>query len=92
MLITEKAATIFSAGDPSVGIESIEWTLTGEMVFENQEDREEFRESLHQVFGLLVEDCTVLFDSEMQPEPQPPEWEEDRGYQLFDNGYDYDVG
>jgi hypothetical protein len=86
-LITEKAATVFSQGDPSVGIESVEWTLTGEMVFENQEDREEFRESLRQVFGLLVEDCTVLFDSEMQPE-RPPEWDEDFGC----GGLDYDVG
>ena len=85
-LITEKAATIFSAGDPSVGIGSVEWTLTGEMVFENQEDREEFRESLRQVFGLLVEDCTVLFDSEMQPDC-PPEWDGD----YKDEGLDYDV-
>jgi hypothetical protein len=83
--ITEKSATIFGCGDPSVGIASIEWTLNGEMVFENQDDQEEFRESLRQAFGLLVEDCTILFDSEMQPE-RPPEWEDDYGEDDYQTG------
>jgi len=83
-MLKEKKVIIYSPGDPSVGMWSATWTISGdEMIFENEQDREEFREAILQAFGLLADDHTVTFGSEEMPD-MPPEWEEDRGCSDLD--------
>jgi len=76
-MLKEKKVIIYSPGDPSVGIWSAKWTISGdEMIFENEQDREEFREAVLQAFGLLADDHTVIFGSEDLPEI-PLDWFDD---------------
>jgi hypothetical protein len=85
--IKEARLTITSPGDPSVGLWSARWTISGPLEFENAEDREEFRVSILQSFGILAEDAYAEFGSEEMPD-MPPEWDGD----YRDEGLDYDVG
>jgi hypothetical protein len=41
---------VTAAGDPSVGIFSSTWKLDGDFYFDNQEELEEFRKELKEVF------------------------------------------
>jgi len=68
MEIQEDYLEVCDPGDPSVGIQSATWKITGGFIFENEVDREEFREAIQQAFGLQAENPQVAFESEIQAE------------------------
>ena len=66
--IQEDYLEVFDPGDPSVGIPSATWKITGGFIFENEAFREEFREATLQAFCLITDNPGVAFGSEIQAE------------------------
>lgn len=50
---------IFSKGDPSVGIFSAEWELTGPFFFDNKEDLEGFKIKIREAYEYVADDAVV---------------------------------
>ncbi len=72
---------LHSAGDPSVGIPSSDWTISGEMFFEEKEDLEEFRKSLRETFQFVCDGAPKVMTFE---EYQSIIDAEDRAFAPFD--------
>lgn len=65
-MIKTKSFRIVSPGDPSVGIFSAEWELTGDFIFEEPFELEEFRTKLKEAFEYVADDCYIETFEERQ--------------------------
>lgn len=66
---TAKQVIIEAPGDPSVGMLSTNWTLDGELYFEDSEEQEYFRTGIKQLFENYTGDrVNVMFDFEIPAE------------------------
>lgn len=65
----ELAAVIFAAGDPSVGIPHVTWTIDNIGDLDDYDtQRQEFREALEAAFSCLAERPSVSFSDERRTE------------------------
>jgi len=60
--------TVFDPGDPSVGIFSAQWEITGGISVEDSEDRKEIREAIRFAFTAITENPIVKFSDELEAE------------------------
>lgn len=67
--LQEVQVIIHSPGDPSVGLWSETWRITGPFYFEGLQEKEHFREKIWEAFEYLADDHKVIFGSEDEPEP-----------------------
>ncbi len=74
-----KGFYIVSPGDPSVGIFPSQWTLSGDIYFNDKEELEEFRTDLKNTFERIADDAHIETFEEREEENSAlePPWMKD---------------